>query len=534
MLLTQTSCPACQALLKFPAPITAGTRVSCPRCNGRFTLTPENPVAVPAAVSAGPPPLPVAALDRALALPGLAPAPRAGLPETWKPPAARSPWLGPILVGSVFFVAVGVGLAVYCFSSSTSADPAPAAGPGRGSAGASALSVDDRLLRGSKRLGPRLVTALPPMPLGEPVTKGLAYLAACQQPDGGWGQGEGPTQVGRLRNPAADRTNVADTCMAALALLRADNSPTAGPYAAHLNRAIDYVCKQVESSGDFALTVTAVQGTRVQMKIGRDVDTFLAALLLGEVKGRMPDARGNKRVSDALAKVIGKMERHQAADGTWALGGWAPLLGQALAVKGLNRARQAGAAVSEAALEKARQYARRNFDGRAGRFGVDGSAGVALYSAAGHLGALQDSVNTYRSQERDMRRAAAAGGTAERDEARSKLKRFEETVETQQQATRVVVKDLNNPRFVRGFGSNGGEEFLSYMNISEALAVQGGPEWEVWDRAMTDNLGRVQNGDGSWSGHHCITGRTFCTAAALLVLTADRTPVPLACKLSQR
>jgi hypothetical protein len=44
---------------------------------------------------------------------------------------------------------------------------------------------------------------------------------------------------------------------------------------------------------------------------------------------------------------------------------------------------------------------------------------------------------------------------------------------------------------------------------------------------MTANLNRVQNQDGSWSGSHCITGRTFCTSTALLVLMADRTPVPV-------
>jgi hypothetical protein len=47
---------------------------------------------------------------------------------------------------------------------------------------------------------------------------------------------------------------------------------------------------------------------------------------------------------------------------------------------------------------------------------------------------------------------------------------------------------------------------------------------------MTANLNRVQNGDGSWSGHHCITGRTFCTSTALLVLMADRTPIPVGAK----
>ena len=45
---------------------------------------------------------------------------------------------------------------------------------------------------------------------------------------------------------------------------------------------------------------------------------------------------------------------------------------------------------------------------------------------------------------------------------------------------------------------------------------------------MTENLERMQNADGSWAGHHCITGRTFCTATALLVLMGDRAPEPSA------
>jgi hypothetical protein len=83
---------------------------------------------------------------------------------------------------------------------------------------------------------------------------------------------------------------------------------------------------------------------------------------------------------------------------------------------------------------------------------------------------------------------------------------------------------------VPGFGSNGGEEFLSYMNIAESLVVKGGDEWKRWDSEMRENLNRVQNDDGCWSGHHCITGRTFCTSTALLVLMADRTPVPVQVK----
>jgi squalene cyclase len=51
---------------------------------------------------------------------------------------------------------------------------------------------------------------------------------------------------------------------------------------------------------------------------------------------------------------------------------------------------------------------------------------------------------------------------------------------------------------------------------------------------MSDNMNRIQNADGSWTGHHCITGRTFCTSAALLVLMVDRSPVPVAAKIQRR
>ena len=65
------------------------------------------------------------------------------------------------------------------------------------------------------------------------------------------------------------------------------------------------------------------------------------------------------------------------------------------------------------------------------------------------------------------------------------------------------------------------------MNISEALLLNGGKDWEEWDTKMIKGLEKAQDKDGSWQGHHCITGKTFCTAGALLVLMADRTPFPM-------
>ena len=92
---------------------------------------------------------------------------------------------------------------------------------------------------------------------------------------------------------------------------------------------------------------------------------------------------------------------------------------------------------------------------------------------------------------------------------------------------RAITSQLSDTKFVTGFGSIGGEEFFSYLNISESLHRTGGPEWKKWNAEMTSKLLKLQNEDGTWAGHHCITGRVAVTSAAILLLTADREPAPV-------
>jgi hypothetical protein len=87
-----------------------------------------------------------------------------------------------------------------------------------------------------------------------------------------------------------------------------------------------------------------------------------------------------------------------------------------------------------------------------------------------------------------------------------------------------ITGQLSDAKFVTGFGSIGGEEFFSYLNISESLRRTGGPEWKKWNGEMTAKLLKLQNEDGTWAGHHCITGRVAVTSAAILLLSADREP----------
>ncbi|PYT19640.1 MAG: hypothetical protein DMG58_35890, partial [Acidobacteria bacterium] len=89
-----------------------------------------------------------------------------------------------------------------------------------------------------------------------------------------------------------------------------------------------------------------------------------------------------------------------------------------------------------------------------------------------------------------------------------------------------------SPQYIAGFGSIGGEEFFSYLNISDSLHRAGGPEWETWNGEMKMKLIRLQNDDGTWAGQHCITGRVAVTSAAILLLQADRdaTLIPASAK----
>lgn len=411
-----------------------------------------------------------------------------------------------------------------------------------------------------------IAPAVRPKPLSAAVQKGLAYLVNQQQADGGWGQGGGwraGNRGGRVEGAnVPDPPDVASTCTATLALLRSGSTPRHGPYAQNVAKAVDFICKHIDRADNDSLYVTDVRDTQIQVKIGPYVDTFLAALVLAELKGKMPDDGSERRLVACLDKTVAKVERNQKEDGTFAGNtGWASVFSQGLAGKALNRARQNGVKVRDETLARAERQATESLaTGRAARgadmsaarlasgrlgslstagpigrsgtpaAGAPSDAGVPIYSRSNDLLVLSQSVTTSKDQKRQAERVLRDKNAPEpaKEKARADLGRISKLEVAQKSAVDGVVKQLGDRQFIQGFGSNGGEEFLSYLNISESLVARGGEEWAKWDRQMTENLSRIQNGDGSWSGDHCITGRTICSSAALLVLLADRTPVPAA------
>jgi prenyltransferase/squalene oxidase-like repeat protein len=412
-----------------------------------------------------------------------------------------------------------------------------------------------------------------PKAIADQTKKGLAYLVSQQHADGGWGQGGGwrsQSQGGRVEGAEIeDPSDVGNTAIAALALIRAGHTPKQGDYSKNLAKAADFLAAKVDKVDQDSPYVTDVLGTQLQSKIGQYVDTFLAALVLSELKGKMPEESSEKRLMAALDRTLAKIEKHQKADGTFAgNAGWASVLSQALCSKAINRAAQNGADVKVEVLERDSRLAADGVDVTAKDFAVAAArpvaataaepalsrvaaagrvtggpiaaatsapsdAGVSVYSFSAKAGGLQDAVNTARPEAAKARLVLADEKSSKeaKDQAAQTVDRARRLEEVSEAATNGILKRLDDKAFIAGFGNNGGEEFLSYMNISETLLAKGGNEWKTWDKSICENIHRVQNDDGSWSGQHCITGRTFCTSAALLTLMADRAPVPLAAEI---
>ena len=115
--------------------------------------------------------------------------------------------------------------------------------------------------------------------------------------------------------------------------------------------------------------------------------------------------------------------------------------------------------------------------------------------------------------------ANSKSSDTDKEKAKGELDRIGKIEEARTIAVEATVKNLKDASFLKGFGSNGGEEFLSYLNISETLVVKGDKDWPTWDKKMAENLTRVQNKDGELVGRSLHHGSN--------VLLSDRTPGPL-------
>ena len=337
------------------------------------------------------------------------------------------------------------------------------------------------------------------------VAKGARWLASVQGADGGWGQDGGEESSARPGERLESSGNdVANTAVAALALLQAGSQ-----YNPQVERALAFVLQQIEASPTDGLAITNRQGTQIQRKLGPCIDTFLSSMLMSQLDGRASTPALNARVRKALQKTVAKIEKHQQSDGSWNIaGGWAPVLGTSMASRSLFEAQNRGVAVDAAVLKRAEDYTVIALSAPPPPAAPVAAGGVS----AGRMGGAASAA------------PVEAAGVALYQSAQALEQLSRTTADRVQNAKQIsaIQGQLANAAFVGGYGSMGGEEFFSYLNISDSMKRIGGDAWSKWHADITQKILGLQNSDGTWAGHHCITGRVAMTSAAILNLTVDR------------
>lgn len=356
------------------------------------------------------------------------------------------------------------------------------------------------------------------------IDEALAWMSMAQHKDGGWGAGSHSRQG--VLDPHAVQPDPATTSMVGMALLRNGTTLESGRFHAQLKKAVNYILVQVESAKPNSLNITNLTGTQIQTKLGQNIDVVLASQFLTNLMEKLPENYTEKgRVEKALNICVDKIQMGQMKDGSTQGAGWAGVLQSSLASNALEAAEYAGADVDSEKLDQARQYQKDNFDEKTGNVNTDKGAGIVLYSVSGSA----------RSSAKEARKVK---------EELKKNGKFEDLEENEQ----VTVDDLRDIGFsedeamkaataynvyenakqtaqradvMSGFGNNGGEEFLSFLQTGEGLVIAKDDSWRTWYDDISGKMVKIQNQDGSWNGHHCITSPVFCTATCLLILSIE-------------
>jgi len=356
------------------------------------------------------------------------------------------------------------------------------------------------------------------------IEKGLTWIVKAQHPTGGWGAGSHSRQD--VMDPHAVQPDPATTSMVAMALLRTGTTLNSGLYSEQLTHALNYLLHTVEESESTSNNITDQTGTQIQIKLGQNIDVILTSQFLSNILPTLDSKPQLKaRVKNALNICVSKIQHAQDENGSISGSGWAGVLQSSFATNALESAQAQGAEVDNDALDKARNFQKGNYDAKTGNVNTELGAGVMLYSVTGSARAsakearkVQEEIAKAKQAGRLSQNAPASAESLEqlgysKDDAMKYSTAYNVYNSAKVQAQR---EDVMN-----GFGSNGGEEFLSYLQTGESMIISKDNSWDTWYNNISGRMMKIQNDDGSWSGHHCITSPVFCTATSLLILSVS-------------
>lgn len=304
------------------------------------------------------------------------------------------------------------------------------------------------------------------------VSRGLAWLAEQQDPDGSYSAG----RFGK---------NVAITALASLAFMADGNLPGRGPYATQVERGLDYVLENATESGLIAA------GDAHGPMYGHG----FATLFLGEIEGTTRGGPGSVRagrVHDALVKAVRLIERSQNDEGGWR---YNPVPYDAdvsitiCQVMALRSARNAGIETDKGVIDRAVEYVRRcqNPDGGF-RYQLDSGPSGWPRSAAGVATLFYAGIYEDESIEAGIEYLIGSALPG------------------------------------RGRAGRAHYYYGQYYAI-QATYLAGGDAWRTWWRAARDELLDRQMDSGAWEDS--TVGDNYGTAMALIVLQMPKRYLPI-------
>jgi len=355
------------------------------------------------------------------------------------------------------------------------------------------------------------------------VDDGLVWLAKAQLENGGYGAGSHSRQ-GEM-NPHAVNADPATTSMVAMAILRSGSTLKKGEYKEQLTTALEFLLTQVESISKEDHFITSERGTQIQSKLGDNIDAVLTAQFFSNLLKEKLDNKTKKRVQKCLDICVDKIQSATGEDGKMKGAGWAGVLQSGLATSALESAGSVGATLDEVVVTAQKQYLKDNYDEESNAVKTTDGAGIILYSVS----------NSARGSAKDARRAkeliakAKKEGKLEADDKVTVDNLRDIGISEEKAIAYTSSYNVYNASKVQaqksdvisGFGNNGGEEFLSFLQTGESMVVNDDNDWKTWYDDVSGRLMKIQNEDGSWNGHHCITSPVFCTATSLLILSIE-------------
>lgn len=356
------------------------------------------------------------------------------------------------------------------------------------------------------------------------VEEGLAWLEKAQHPDGGWGAGFHNKQ--HQMDPHAVPADPATTAMVSMALLRTGSSLVQGQFQVPLEKATEYLLKAVESAIPNGSKITELNGTQIQRKLGDNIDLVLTTQYLTNLLDEVDDASAlYQRIFNAVNKSVDMVQTAQDENGKTKGAGWAGVLQSAFATNALEAAEAKGAMVDNVKLNKSKAYQRSNYDPASSKVETKDGAGITLYAVSG---SARTNAKEARKAKEILKKAKTEGLLAEEE-----VVSFDNLVKAGMDENDALTYDAayqvyesakvtaQDKKVTSGFGNNGGEEFMSFLQTGESLIINKDDSWKKWYDSVSANLLNIQNQDGSWNGHHCITSPVFCTATCLLILSVN-------------